>query len=56
MKNEDKKYLCPNCKTGQETYLLDSRSSFCPYIRFHNGNECSRFRPIRKESEGKEDE
>lgn len=54
MKSDDKKYLCPNCKTGQDTYLLDSKSPFCPFIGFHTGNDCLKFRPMKKESEGKE--
>ena len=45
---DNKDYLCPKCKTGQETYLLDSRNPFCPYIRFHNGEKCSMFRQMDK--------
>lgn len=38
--------LCPNCKTGRYTTLLDSKSPFCPYLVCHNGKSCARFVPI----------
>jgi hypothetical protein len=41
---ENQNQLCPNCKTGLETYLLDRRSPFCPYISFHNGINCTMFK------------
>ena len=56
MKDNNKKYLCPNCKTGQDTYLLDSRNPFCPYIQYHDGDKCLVFRAISKtnKNEGRE--
>lgn len=30
MKTENSKQLCPTCKVGQDTYLLDNRNPFCP--------------------------
>ncbi len=42
--------LCPTCKTGQDTYLLDSRNPFCPYIHCHKGVSCSKYVPIEKEN------
>ena len=35
--------LCPNCKTGRDSYLLDGKAPFCPYINLHKGTSCSRF-------------
>lgn len=42
--SEEKTQLCPDCKTGQDTYLLDIRSPFCPYISYHDGVNCFMFR------------
>lgn len=46
---EQKKYseqLCPRCKTGRDSYLLDNRSPFCPYLYLHKGDRCARFEEI----------
>ena len=40
--------LCPNCKTGQYTYQLDSSSPECPYLSCHNGKSCSMFERINE--------
>lgn len=48
MKDGNKDYLCSKCKTGQATYRLDSRTLFCPYMGFHNGNKCSMFKQMIK--------
>lgn len=48
MRENNKEYLCPKCKTGQDTYLLDNRNPFCPYLSFHNGDNCSMFKPMSK--------
>lgn len=48
MRDNNKDYLCPKCKTGQDTYLLDNRNPFCPYLSFHNGDNCSMFKPMSK--------
>ena len=45
-KIEKSEQLCPNCKTGLDTYLLDERSPFCPHISCHNGKTCSMFIPL----------
>lgn len=45
---EEKTQLCPNCNTGQDTYLLDRRSLFCPYIACHKGTTCSMFVSLLK--------
>jgi len=44
--SDEKLQLCPNCKTGQDTYLLDSRSPFCPHIACHDGERCVMFVPL----------
>lgn len=41
--NKDIKQLCPICKTGRDTYLLDERSPFCPYLICHSGTACAMF-------------
>ena len=44
MKNIEKtEQLCPNCKTGFDTYNLDKHSLVCPYLDCHNGKTCSMF-------------
>lgn len=51
---ENKSHLCPNCKTGKESYLLDKRSPFCPYIFCHKDASCSMFvLLLEKRLEGK---
>lgn len=49
MKNE-KEQLCPNCKTGLESLLLDSKSPMCPYIGIHKGNMCTKFVPLKNKT------
>lgn len=48
MKPKNNKQLCPTCKTGQDTYLLDNRNPFCPYLHCHNGKTCTAYVPIKK--------
>ena len=46
---EKKQYnpqLCPNCKTGRESYLLDHHSPFCPYLKYHDGKTCAFFEEL----------
>ena len=31
----------------KDSYLLDNKSPVCPYIDFHNGKECIKFKPLR---------
>lgn len=50
MKQKNNEQLCPTCKTGQDTYLLDSRNPFCPYIHCHNGTSCTMYKPIDKQN------
>ena len=44
---EKGKLLCPDCKTGKQTYQIDKKSVMCPYIRCHNGKRCSMYVPIK---------
>lgn len=39
--------LCPNCKTGADSYLLDSKNPFCPYQHLHNGQTCIMFERLK---------
>lgn len=47
-KKTDNVLLCPNCQTGKESYLLDSKSPVCPYLHFHAGQSCIKFKKIKK--------
>ncbi|MBE7048031.1 MAG: hypothetical protein IKL46_06680 [Clostridia bacterium] len=48
--NKDTGQLCPTCQTGQDTYLLDSKNPFCPYLHCHNGTSCTMYKPIEKQN------
>ena len=39
--------LCPSCQTGYNTYLLDSREPFCPFLHLHNGGVCKAYLKIK---------
>lgn len=41
---KDVELLCPKCQRGKESYILDSRSPFCPYIKCHSGTDCPMFK------------
>ena len=45
----DKKQVCPNCKTGADALKLDPNEPMCPYLEFHNGTACTKYVPIEKE-------
>lgn len=34
--------LCSTCKTGKETFELDSKAA-CPYIHKNNGKKCPNY-------------
>ena len=40
---ENKDQLCPKCKVGRDSFLLDNKNPFCPYITCHTGDTCSKF-------------
>ncbi len=39
-------HLCENCKTGRETYELDSRSAICPHLFHYENDKCLYYIPI----------
>ena len=47
--NDNKKQLCPNCKTGTDALKLDPHEPMCPYMAFHNGQTCTKYVPIEKD-------
>ena len=46
-----KKQICPNCKTGKESYELDQHSESCPYIGCWKNDECRFYVPLDKTPE-----
>lgn len=48
--NKDTGQLCPTCQTGQDTYLIDNKNPFCPYLNHHNGTDCKMYKPIEKQN------
>ena len=48
MKNKNKVQLCPNCKTGADSYILDDKSPVCPYMHLHNGESCAKFKKMQE--------
>ena len=51
MQKESYGQLCPNCRTGKETYLLDKTEPTCPFIQLHNANGCVKYSPLVKTEE-----
>ena len=50
-----KNKLCPTCKTGRESLLLDETSLECPYISRYTGEICPAYVPDEvKEPERRE--
>ena len=52
-KHRKRKILCPNCKTGQESYIIDPATSACPYFSCYNGFHCAYYVPINNEEDKK---
>lgn len=46
VKKKKRKILCPNCKTGQDSYKLDPSSPVCPYFSCYNGIRCNYYVPV----------
>ena len=46
MDNKKELKLCPNCKTGADSYKQDSRSPVCPYLHLHTGKSCAKYEPM----------
>ena len=51
MKQKNNEQLCPKCQTGYDTYLLDNKNPFCPYIHCHNGTSCAMFKPLKENTD-----
>ncbi len=51
-KKRKRKILCPDCKTGEESYIIDPNSPVCPYFSCYNGFRCTYYVP-RKEKRTK---
>lgn len=43
-----KKQICPSCKTGKESYLLDPYADVCPYIDYLRKGKCPFYKPLSK--------
>ena len=56
MKPKNNKQLCPTCKTGQDTYLLDSRNPFCPHLHCYNGKTCTAYVPLENTDGGNDND
>ena len=46
--NDDKKQLCPNCKTGADALKLDPHEPMCPYMEFHKRADLHKICAYRK--------
>ncbi len=46
-KLKKRKILCPDCKTGRDSYLLDETSPVCPYLGCYNGRRCTYYVPLK---------
>ena len=40
--------LCPTCETGKNSYILDGRNPFCPYLNLHDGTNCKMYQKMNK--------
>ena len=48
-KKKPKRIICPDCKTGKDSYLIDENSPVCPYIDSYDGYNCSFYESISGE-------
>lgn len=46
------KSICANCKTGKESYELDSRTAVCPYLGLYKNNKCCYYKPLKSRGKG----
>lgn len=53
VKMKKRKILCSNCKTGQESCIIDPGSPACPYVSCYDGFKCAYYVPVKNEK-GKE--
>ncbi len=45
-KKNPKRIICPDCKTGKNSYLIDENSPVCPYFDSYDGCNCAFYDPI----------
>ncbi len=48
VKMKKRRILCPDCKTGEESFRLDPSSPVCPYYECYNGIRCNYYVPTKK--------
>lgn len=53
MKRNVQGQICSSCETGKQTYMLDPREPFCPYLHRNNGIACNMYEPLKKEEQVK---
>gem|GEM_PF-4631804 len=41
--NNKQEPLCTHCLTGKESYILDNKQCFCPYVNMYENNMCAMF-------------
>ncbi len=53
---ENQVQLCPNCQTGLDSLELDKHSPMCPYLCYHNGTACTKYKAMQKNAIGGKDQ
>ena len=51
IKHKKRKILCPSCKTGRDSYIIDPASPACPYVSCYNGFRCAYYVPVNDAEE-----
>lgn len=52
--NDNKTYLCCDCETGIKMLQVDAHEPMCPYLIYHNGTTCVKYKPTTVENIKKE--
>ena len=55
MQQKKKRVLCPNCKTGRESCVIDENSPACPYLSCYDGYDCGYYNPISMDEDAVEE-
>lgn len=42
--NDNKTYLCCDCETGIKMLQVDAHEPMCPYLIYHNGTTCVKYK------------
>ena len=45
-KKKPQRIICPDCKTGKDSYLIDENSPVCPYLECYDGYNCAYYQPV----------